>query len=74
MITFETKLSRVQKEEYLSNISNSITLEIIVAIAIPFKPVSICLGRYCTSATYIKQINIVQGACGQLLIVDGHIL
>ena len=36
--------------------------------------VSMCLGRYCTSAAYIKQINIVQGACGQLLIVDGHIL
>ena len=36
-----------------------------------------CLGRYCTSAAYIKQINIVQGwggGGGQLLIVDGHIL
>ena len=28
----------------------------------------------CLGDAYIKQINIVQGACGQLLIVDGHIL
>ena len=35
--------------------------------------VSMYLGRYCTSAAYIKQINIAQGVCGQMLIIHGHI-